>query len=225
MRDMQILEFVFDQLPFESGNDAFTRKLKTLIKDSVMPESDRKNSKGRDVQFELYVAAVCYASDLTPVDFEEPDVTCRVNGMKFGIAAKRVKNAEKLEDRVADGANQIQRSRLPGVIALDTCLAFNPDNARIPVQIADAEFGRLYSRAISAHFSPFYAKLQDRVRGKGVCGIVIHDHQLRLHDNTWSLAGMRMWIHTPSYNQRREREAKEFAYAYGRGLPNLERLE
>ena len=147
-RDMQVLGFVFDNALGQPADSEFVRLAKNAIKDSLLPQDDRSLSKGRDAQFELFIAAVCQAAGMRPVVREEPDVTCLVNSTKFGIAAKRIKNIANLEARINKGAQQIQDSRLPGFIALDTSIALNRDNQRISTPIHEQQFQVLHWSAL-----------------------------------------------------------------------------
>ena len=223
-RDITQLAFVFHQLREWPKTDEFVLMIKKLVKDSALPQYDRKHSKGRDVQFELFVAALCQASGLTPVSMEEPDVTCCVTDLKFGIAAKRLKHESNLEPRLSKAADQIARTKLPGIVALDTCIALNRKNDRISAPIPDHEFGRAYKAAITTFVKRHHARIQECVRAKGVRGIVIHDNQVRRQpDGQWSLAGMTFWVRTTRGNQRRSREFSLFRREYMKGIPNLER--
>ncbi|GAG16023.1 unnamed protein product, partial [marine sediment metagenome] len=139
-RDMQLLSFVFDQSQEQGAHGAFRDLVKQTLKDSVLPQDDRGQSTGRDTQFQLYVAAICQSAGLVPVGYEEPDVTCVVDGIKFCIAAKRLKNVSNLRKHVKKAAQQIETARLPGMIALDTCVALNRSNMRFIAPISDDQF-------------------------------------------------------------------------------------
>jgi len=222
-RDLQVLAFVFDTPAGHQNDTEFKRLVKHALKDSVLPQRDRTQSRGRDAQFELFVAAICQSAGLLPVAREEPDVTCTVDGVKFGIAAKRLKNVGNLEKRVRKSATQIENAGFPGIIALDTSVARNRDNRRFTTPIADEQFGCLYKDALYRFVDNYRPGIQDWVRGKGVRGIVIHDQQVRFEANgEWSLAGMTFWVPTARENQRRNREASQFWRHYQNGLPNLQ---
>jgi hypothetical protein len=130
-RDMQLLSFVFDQFGSVTPSDAYRTLVYKAVRDSALPQKDRVRSVGRDAVFELFVGAVCTSAGLHPVELEEPDVICVLNGMRFGIAAKRVKSAANILKNVEKAVDQIRKSQLPGIVALDTSLAFNPRNRRI----------------------------------------------------------------------------------------------
>ncbi|MFH1924775.1 MAG: hypothetical protein ABIP48_33415 [Planctomycetota bacterium] len=220
-RDFQVLGFVFEMAAAHPTDSKFRELIKNVLNDSVLPQDNRNQSKGRDFQFELFVAAICQNAGLTPVEREEPDVTCTVDRVKYGIAAKRVKSAGNLRKRIQKGADQIQKAGLPGIIALETSLLFNQDNVRISLPISDAQFGPLYEQALRNHIERYQDKIQEWVRGKGVRGVVFHDQQVRFDPTgEWSLAGMTMTLSTAQLNQRRNREFRSFEQKYLKGLPN-----
>ena len=222
-RDLQVLAFVFEQSAMLAADTEFRRLVKNALKDSLLPQDDRSGSRGRDAQFELFVAAVCQSAGMVPIAREEPDVTCTVEGVKFGIAAKRVKNVARIERHVRKAADQIEKAGLPGVIALDTCVALNRDNVRIATPIPDDQFGLLYKAALRHFIDGRHDRIQEWVRGKGVRGLVIHDQQVRFQtDGEWSLAGMTTTVSTARHNSRRQCEFAKFEEQYVKGLPNLE---
>ena len=224
-RDFQVLSFVFDQAEAHSTDIEFKRLGKNALKDSLLQHEDRAQSKGRNAQFELFVAAICQSAGLLPVSREEPDVTCHVDAIKFGIAAKRVKKVTRLEKHVRKAADQIKKARLPGIIAIDTCVALNRNNERITAQIPEEQFGAFYKQALNYFIDDFHDNIQDWVRGKGVRGLVIHDQQVRFQPNEeWSLVGMTMFINTACENHRHNREFDMFQEQYATGLPNVEHL-
>src|SRR5262249_21505420 len=133
-RDMQILAFVFDQLMDFRDDEQFRIKVGLLLRDHALPQDGSEQSSGRDTQFELLVAAVCKSAGLVPLGFEEPDLTCTFNGVKFGIAAKRLKSMAKMRTRLKSATEQIKRAQLPGVIAVDASVGLNPHNEPLAVE-------------------------------------------------------------------------------------------
>jgi len=224
-RDLQLLGFVFDQSNPHRARSDFKALVKRMLHDSVLPQNDRQESEGRDSQFELFIAAICQSAGLIPVDYEEPDVTCTVQGIKFGIAAKRLKSITNLDKRVRKAAQQIERANQPGIVALDTCIALNRDNERITTPIPCERFGQLYSQAIRPFAHDKYQRICGWVAGKGVRGIVFHDHQVRfVSDGEWELASMTYWLPTTHEDGRASREYSCFRDGYLKGLPNLHDL-
>ena len=221
-RDLQVLGFVFNMNAAHPTDSKFRDLVKKVLKDSVFPQDNRNQSKGRDFQFELFVAAICQYAGMGPIDREEPDVRCFVNGTQYGIAAKRVKSTGNLGKCIKKAADQIEKAGIPGIVALETSLLFNQGNVRIDLPIPDADFGPRYAHALREHIRMYHDKIQEWVRGKGVRGIVFHDQQVCFEPSgEWSLVGMTMALPTAQTNQRRNREFKDFEKSYWKGLPNL----
>lgn len=224
-RDLQELAFVFEQAERFGADPKFHQLIRIALKDSALPQNDRAQSKGRDAQFELFVAAICQRAGMLPVVREEPDVTCNIRGIKFGLAAKRLKDVARLQERIRDAAHQIEQIRLPGIIVLNTDVALNRDNKRITVPIPHNQFGILYKQAMTHFIDRVRNNIQQWVRGKEVRAVIFHDQQVRVEPNgQWSLNGMTMSVNTARHNQRRNREYDSFWKYYSKGLPNVERL-
>lgn len=224
-RDLQLLGFVFDQSNAHDDHSSFQSLVKRMLIDSVLPQGNLVQSKGRDAQFELFVAAICQSAGLVPIDYEEPDVTCTISGIKFGIAAKRVKNVSNLRNRVKKAAQQIETAQLPGIVALDTCVALNRDNERILTPMPDDQFAQLYKQALTRFLDEYHRKICHWVDGKGVRGVVFHDHQVRFEPNgQWGLSSMTVWLPTAHDDEQANREFSSFKESYLKGLPNLEYL-
>ena len=51
-RDLQVLAFVFEEAATQGTDIEFQRLVKNALKDSLLPQADRSQSKGRDAQFE-----------------------------------------------------------------------------------------------------------------------------------------------------------------------------
>ena len=71
-------------------------------------------------------------------------------------------------DRILSGSyvNPTAASVLPGFIALETSLLFNPENDRITQSPPDAQFWPLYQLALYEHVRPYHDRLQEWVRGR-----------------------------------------------------------
>lgn len=221
-RDMQLLGYVFDQSGSKNPNAQFLERIKKMIKDPTLSQDNRKSSPGRDAVFELYVFAFCAAAGLAP-QFEEPDITCSIGDIRYSLAAKRIKSAERIPERVKDARDQIERSRIPGVIILDTCLAFNPDNIPIEKPIPEDEFMQSYYKAVRVHWTRHHKKVQSLVRNTSVLGIAIHVFQIRLETSgAWSLAGMTMNVPNSGSITAGQQSFDAFFTCYKMGIPNCE---
>ncbi|MBW7988471.1 MAG: hypothetical protein FVQ84_00385 [Planctomycetes bacterium] len=182
LRDLTLLEFFFDQIGPEIETEQIKQQVKQSLRDSVLPQHDMPDSPGRDTQAELFVFAVCKKGDLHP-KFKEPDVVCEVCDEEFAIAVKRIKNLDKLVRRVRDGASQIQNSSLPGIVVVEITRAVNPQNLEIALPGDDSSFGKLWEATLKEIIDHKYNQLTNAVNGKGVIGIILHDHQIRIIDS------------------------------------------
>ena len=218
-RDMQLLAFAFDQLAAMELSDSYRSLLRKLINDSVLPQNDRTHSFGRDAGFEIYVGAVCTASQLLPVVWEEPDVTCILDGTKYGLAAKRLKNIRNIHKRIRKAVEQIERSGLPGLIVLDLSLAFNPNNHRIR-QMPETVFWSDYEKNFWATWRNYQSQIQRIVARADVLGIIVHDYHIRQQDDDWQLAGMTMRIPAEARSVKQQRIFDKLSTLYKYGLPN-----
>lgn len=195
VRDMQLLVFAFNQGCASSGNAKFKEKLKTLNDDVILPQNNRQRSQGRDVQFELFVAAICRATQFEGFLFAEPDaepdVRCDVAGVQIGIAAKRIKSESQVEKRIREAVSQIDKSGIPGIIAVETNVLLNRDNTRIDRPISDRVFGPIYKEAMESFLHQYDTKIRQWTRHHEVLGLIFHDHQVRrAGDSDWSLDSM-----------------------------------
>jgi hypothetical protein len=223
-RDLQLLAFVFDQCGATALSEGYLERLRLLVGDSVLPQDDPINSPGRDAGFELYAGAICSAAQFLPVIWEEPDVTCVLNGVKYGFPAKRIKSLRSLEQRIRDAVRQIRRSGLPGVIVLDVGVAFNPSNYRL-AEMADTIFWNEYYTNCRATWDQYEARIQARLSRANVLGLIIHDYHIRLRNGQWALAGMTMPVAAAARSVEDRRLFSELAYLYTHALPNQDDIE
>jgi hypothetical protein len=224
LRDLHQLLFIFEQLGIHRDSPRFRNVVKHLLNDSALPQHDQ-DSPGRDHQFELYLAAICENAWLVPVDYEEPDITCFVDGTKFGIAAKRIKsgNASKLEKHVRKGADQLKQQGLPGIVALDLTLSRNQSNRPIISQIQS----QIYLMTVEAKNRQFREKHGDAIHrwvaGTGVRALLVIESTLLLRpDRQWWHEGMLSWVPTMRDDEQADPLFEAFYDGFLKGVPNLE---
>ena len=223
IRDLQMLGFTFDHLDSHHSTPSLQQLVRKLVKDSVLPQLDLVHSPGRDAAAELFAGAVCASAAFLPVDWEEPDVTCVRNAVKFGLAVKRVKSEKNLHKLVRKAVKQIRRSGLPGIIILDASLGFNPHNDRVEVPFTDEEFGRRCKDALHTIWDEHNPKIQKCLPAADVRGIIVYDHHVRYQsDGQWSLAGYLMRVPAINRSDGDQRDFENFARAYAHGMPNQE---
>ena len=130
IRDNYQLRLIVDTMDAHQESKAFKDAMHLLRKGCRLPQEDSGDNPGRNYQFQLYVAALCMNAGLA-TRHEEPDITCDIDGTTFGIAAKRMKTMDSLEDNVKGAAKQIFDTGYPGIIALDLSIAQNSTNRRV----------------------------------------------------------------------------------------------
>jgi hypothetical protein len=221
-RDIQILAFVLDYLPGQVQQFMLQDKLRLCMKDTVLPQDSLDRSPGRDTQAELHFAAVCARGGMQPC-LQEPDIVCQVSGKSYGIAVKRLKNADKIEQRFRNAADQIERAQLPGFVALDLTVAFNRDNVPLVTNASARELRAAHRRTCNDFRHQYHDKMKGWIRGREVRGVILVEHRLHFQGGQdWFLETFNGEGSFSSDNQRRQREFDAFVKYYKQGLPNLQ---
>lgn len=149
---------------------AWDKQLRRLISGAGSPTPKSKHSPAHDFQFESYVAAVVELSGFS-IRFAEPDVVVQNGANSFGIAAKRPSSKRKIEKHCRKAANQISRSGLPGIVALDVSSALYPDQC---VNTNDLAGALTFVQVAANDFvSKNYHMLRDACIDDGVLGILV----------------------------------------------------
>lgn len=226
VHDMYQLRLIVSQLDSQIENPEFKRRAKLMLKDATMPQDCGQNTPGRDTQFELYLAAVCLAAGLDSVTLEEPpDITCSADGLKFGIAAKRLKTLNNLEEHIKKGADQVRRSGCAGIVALDLTGARNPTNEPILSQLQSQLHVQLAHIRNYRFFNKHHQDIFRWVAGTPVRAVLVFELTLRVTTaQSWSHDGMMCWLPTTQGDEQAEHELELFSSAFLQGMPNLEDL-
>jgi hypothetical protein len=149
---------------------AWDGQLRKLVSGMSIPTPESKHSPAHDFQFESYLAAV---SELSGYDvrFAEPDVVVQGDGHDFGIAAKRPRSKRRIEKNCRKAANQITRSGLPGLVALDVSFVLYPNQC---VNTNDLAGALVFAQAASNKFvAEHYQTMRDACRDDGVLGVLV----------------------------------------------------
>ena len=112
-----IWEFALIANTAPSGHPPTIAKLEAMLTGAALPRADL-NSKGRDTQFELLVAAL-FAAGGVRIRGEEPDLRFELDGRERGLAVKRVRSVKKLAMRLSKGAAQLQGNGVDGLIVVN----------------------------------------------------------------------------------------------------------
>jgi hypothetical protein len=107
---------------------ALRGRLGELLSGAELPDRDTSTA-GRDIQFELLVAALLVFGGVQGVHVGEPDFRIRAGTRDMGIAVKRVSRRKQLTKRVREAIKQIQLSKLPSVLFV---LVDWPDESEYP---------------------------------------------------------------------------------------------
>lgn len=223
LRDLNQIGFSLDQLLPVCPADELARRFSKLLQDNTLPQDSPTKSPGRDAQLEVFIAALCARAGLAPVFDESPDIRCNLNGDVIGIAVKRIKSTpdrfpDRLRERVREATKQIERSKLPGIIAVDISQSLNPTNWRVPMEVSDAHFTAIFHATAARFRARFEKSLLESTAGTGVRGMVVFDHVPRCAPNgKWHFELMCWTINLCPFNQRRRREFdafdRRFSYA------------
>jgi hypothetical protein len=114
---IEIIEGLIDHL---SDQD-----LRDLISGSMDPATDAPSARGRDKQFELFVAAILLRSGL-PVALTEPDVLFQFGDAIRSVAAKRLISRRNADRNIKKAADQILSAGHPGYIFVDITRLLDP---------------------------------------------------------------------------------------------------
>jgi hypothetical protein len=224
-RDMQYLEFVFEQAHSRLAHPGLMNLLKPLCKDAALPQDGGDNSKGRDTQLELFAGALCQRAEFNPVDYVEPDVTCDISGTEVGLACKRAKSEAAVEHLIRKARKQIIGTGRPGVIVMETTIALNPDNQPLLMPMSDNELQSLYMLGMQRFIDRHKIRIQQMMQQSPVIGVIFHDSILRFEvGDRWSVTAMTYDLPIiADINAMQLFEA--FKRGYLAALPNVEHLE
>jgi len=217
LRDIRVLDFALSQLFTTIDRTALQKKLHRVVKDSVNAREDLTKSPGRDIQAELYVAAVISKGGMCP-KFGEPDILCNLAGQTFGVEVKRVKNETRFEEHFRKAVAQIEKARVRGVVAMDLSLAFNRTNMPVVTAANVVQIQLAHREARKCFVNEQYDQMRNWINGREVRGMIIIDHILRLHPQQgWCLDTFHYDVPFGLHNQRRLGEFEQFREAFMRG--------
>lgn len=220
-RDMVQIGFALHQLEADRDNPAFLNVIKRLLDDSVLAKDDRTESKGRNAQFELYLAAVCQKAKLLPVGYDEPDVTCFVEGTQFCIAAKRIKKIGQVRKRMKKAAKQIVDRKCKGIIALDISIGFNRKNYPVLSQSQNQTLDWINDFQAKQLFDAHEDSIERHGGGKGVLAVVAFDFRTRLVDGAYRQHRSAHWLELQNSGEE-NRLYETFYDRFIAVVPNIE---
>lgn len=218
MRDFLQLEFFFEQIANESQKANYRSILQTIVKDSVFPQDDKTDGRGRNTQAEIFAFAVCKNAGMQPI-FEEPDVACEINGVRYAIAVKRIKRLSQFVKRVREGAIQIQKRGLTGFLCIDITMATNPENYSLGMDGQEDALRHWWEEYMKETVRPYHPKICSAVLAKGVRGIFLHQHYLVRFGKDYCARSMTLGVPT-AQKPEEEKEWTTIYKTFTKGLPN-----
>ena len=192
---------------------AWEGQLRRLVSGPSAPAPGSKHSPAHDFQFESFVAAVCELSGYE-IGFAEPDVVVRDDSCAFGIAAKRPSSKRRIEKNCRKAANQIRRSGLPGLIALDITRAAYPDQCINTNDLAGATL--FVQSAVNNFAADNHRMFRDVCIDDAVIGVLVclHLPVLNLgHPEGPQLAKAMRWLLVPCCDLDDERSRWIYTFA------------
>ena len=222
LRDIRLMDFALSELIAICPREILAAKVRLALGDAPLVQNSGGRSPGRDAQCELYVAGVCARAGIGP-EFAEPDVVCTVKDNRYGIAIKRVKNVDRIEEHFRRAVVQISNAGMAGFVVMDLSVAFNPDNRALVSDADVAEMRLAHDLARQTFLSQYFDRMKAWTGGREVRGLIILDHILRYDPGPrdWSLETFTDFVSFCAHNQRRKREFDSFQKTYTRGLVNL----
>ena len=160
---------------------------------------------------------------LLPVDYVEPDITCVIEGQKFGIAAKRLKSLEQFGERVKEGTAQVRREKHPGIVAVDLTMAWNTENLPITSGLQGQLSLMLNHKKTMTLFDDHEKDILRWVPGSGVRAILTFQFTLRVSPDyrSWIHEGQMCWFPTTQDGELAQSELAMFQKAFLQGMPNV----
>lgn len=179
LKDLQELVFAANVLGPEMEQPVVLRKLKSTFKDDPIPSGSGDQTDGRNHQFELFAHAILKRAGLRP-EAQETGVDFRIQQGRFPLVveAKRVKSLDRLEQRVAKAAKQIEESGLAGYIFVDlSCATGTNDN--VVATAGDVDLARAQRLRMNRLMADYGAKMQKAIGDRFVLGVTFFDHVIQ----------------------------------------------
>lgn len=154
-------------------------RLRNAVKGHNLYVMDTHNRSGRDITFELVVAAK-FARPNYRIDFgDDADVKVQIGGTPFFIECKRLKSCKKVRKRIKEGLKQLHRrygasgypNEARGMLALSIGKTVNPKLGLIEAS-SQAELGEKAS-AYNKEFINNYGKLWHTCKDPRTLGAAI----------------------------------------------------
>lgn len=220
--DFQLFEFILENVALFEHDEIAVRKLKDALRDGVAP-GGAENTRGRDTQFEVYVAVALNNAGLAPrfldvTDQPIPDLRAIVAGSYFFVEAKRPKSVEAIIERLDEGIWQLQATGCPGAVFVDISLARNRERTLRELKTSEAAFRAEHAAEVKTLIHSIEDRLHDMLKATRTVGVYFQDHVVwRLGESETRVESMAMCFPNRSSGARYRTAWSSFVRATDRG--------
>jgi hypothetical protein len=185
------LNLVARSLSVEPEVEGWKQAVSRALGGGVVRTDEIKHSPARDFQFELIIASMFRRANYT-VELAEPDVVVTSETPHIGIAAKRPRSKNGLDEMIHKADKQIAGSGLQGIVALDLSLIVSPNDDHITTTDFQAAFNRVKDIA-NSFIQRNGAHILSLVNTKHTFGLIAHVGVPIFETQTPRLAYGRQW--------------------------------
>lgn len=200
--EIQVLDLIMRGLTQRPPAPGWQRRVQQILGGSAKPQEQVAFSPARDLQFELMLAA-SFRLVGYDVSLEEPDVVLKSVLPWIGFAAKRPRSVETVQPNLEQASDQISRSRIPGVIALDLSLLMSPKN--LPVTIGEPRnTEKRIIDTVDGFVHENYGLIANVIDQRWVFGLLVYGSVLLQHPDRWVSTYRRLSVANlaPLYDRR-----------------------
>jgi hypothetical protein len=181
LKDVQEYWFMIEVLGEDLAQPPFLDRFARSLKDSPHPVDSGAHTLGRNTQFELFLAAIAKRAGLivSHPGGAGADWILSISQKRWSLEAKRIKSFEKMERRVKDAADQIIKSGIGGIIAIDISLACNPDCKPCSSTLTDSDIRVKHEGSIDALVGERRQSVVGSVGSANVGFVLLHYFAIR----------------------------------------------
>ena len=190
-------------------------QVQKLVSGHLFPQTELENSVARDIQVELLIAASCRQGGFE-VEPKEPDILVRDYAGDFGIAVKRPKSTKTLEKHIRKGSDQIEKSGIDGILALDLNLIQNPNNEIHEIESRDI-LGASVRRFVDGFIEHDSPRIRSMVKIPDVFGLLVCSSSLFYIRNElrFAVASRQAFRNLCDHSSPRCSQLRRFAMQFG----------
>lgn len=219
-REFALLDYTLSHWPFDVNDGRALVMLRHSVKDPMLEWDRAHPARGKSLQVELFVAAMCHRAGFGPVKLGAPDIQCTVRDKPFGLAVKRALSPNDLMDLVREATLQVRETGDRGVVFVDYSAAFSQRFGFVTRPMTDAEAAELHAAWVRKCIEPLYASLKRAVVGHETLGIYFWSNFLRFAPQTgWQPESLLMDVDTSQENRSHRRLFAAFRGALAEAYP------